>query len=152
MYQTAYNTGTEALLADDLGRVIGGSEWGPVDTSSAAVKDALKADLLLLVDVEAIPEDTHEHQVNPALRDAVTSTADVNSRLEAIKATSKDDLKAALLEAPEGAETLDTMADNPDKATKAELVDAMAGRTDIDVPDAPGKTKQRGNGRSSRKD
>lgn len=140
LYKTAYNTSDQAIVVDDLGHVLGGGDWGAVDVTCASVKAAIDADLLLLVNVDKLPEGS---LVRGEVWDAMASADARNERLEAARSADKADLQTALFE-----QAPDEIASLSEKPTKAELAEAVAG-TDIDVPDAP---KSSGKSRASRRD
>jgi hypothetical protein len=110
MLQLAYNTTDAPVLADDLGHVIGGRDWGTVDSTDAASKLALGTDSLVLVDEDSIGKDA-----NPAAVAAVERLTERRKRHDAATATQKDKLAEALEDAG---------VDVDDDATKAELVEA----------------------------
>lgn len=52
MFVTAYNPTDGPVLIDDAGRVLGGGEFGPVDTTEQPTKDALEDGRLVRPDSE----------------------------------------------------------------------------------------------------
>lgn len=113
----AYNTTDSAVLADEQGHLIGGRQWGTVDTTDPVSKGELASGRLVEVDEDGVADSG-----NP---DAVAAVEALRARRDATdeaRGLSKDELIEQL--DPEVVESLPKGADG--KPAKDDLVDAAA--------------------------
>lgn len=87
---TAYNTGDSPVLIDNVGRTLGGGEWGTVDTTADAVKLAVSANRLRLF-TGGFPEGV---QLAPQAAEAHATTDEVGRRADALGGLDRDSLAA----------------------------------------------------------
>jgi hypothetical protein len=132
-WQTVYNGGDAPVVISSEGHSLGGGEWGPAQTTEDAVKSAIDAGSLVVVD--DIDLDDESVTVTPAARRAFKATADIRERAESLGSYDKPGLaKLAVgggLVSPEGAEDLN----------KGEL-ERLVLRSNVTIPKkkAPAKT------------
>lgn len=86
-YVLAYNPTDSPVVIDTAGRVLGGREWGPVDTTDAAAKEAFDAERLLQ------PEAPAKGSSGPAA-DATKAAAELTKRAESFGTADKEQLLA----------------------------------------------------------
>lgn len=120
-YKTVYNASDAALTVDEEGRVIGGREWGTVNTTDSVSKGHLDNGTLVVVEK---PE-SDEGQ-NPDAVSAFARTAEIEDRADKVADLDKDSLretaeKAGLL--PEGS-----------KVGVRALREQVAENTNVNVP------------------
>lgn len=72
VYKTAFNTTDSPVVIDDEGHVLGGNEWGTVETTDDAVKAALDSGDLVLVDATSDAPD-----LDNRARDAIVKTEEL---------------------------------------------------------------------------
>lgn len=89
MYRTAYNTTESPVVVSDDGRVIGGLDWGTVETTDEYARQALAANLLTVQDE---PDEDQKASMNPRALEAHERTAEIRERAEAAKNLDKDTL------------------------------------------------------------
>lgn len=132
MLKLAYNT-TDSAVVDEQGYTIGGRSWGVADSTDALTQADYDAGRLINVDEDAARGATH-----PDVRDAVAALDARRERVEAVQALDK----AELLEVadPDVVATLEVGKDGT--PAKADLVEAVAGDPEAEVP-APAKKSTR---------
>lgn len=84
MYATVFNTTDSPLVVDAEGRIIGGGDWGTVDTTADEAKVALDDDRLVIVE---------ERKDHPAA-EVFARTAVVRKSADALAKLDKDRLTA----------------------------------------------------------
>ena len=72
VYKTAFNTTDSPVVIDDEGHILGGHEWGTVETTADAVKSGLDSGRLVLVDATSDSGD-----LDPRARDALQRTEEL---------------------------------------------------------------------------
>ena len=125
MYKVAYNSTSGPVVIDDAGRVIGGGEWGVVDSTSDATKQAIDAGRLVWADEP--PADGG----NPAAIDAFEHGAFLTSRADALSAHDREQLAGF-------ARSDGLLGEDAPTPLKAQLVDLLA-RSSFDVATLPSK-------------
>lgn len=133
-----FNPADSPLVADSAGHMIGGSDWGTVESLDPVSSDALSTGLLQEVDE---PDDVaaldQRPDVNRAFKDAVKRHKDRKDKTEKAKKLDKDQLM----------ELADVHLGEDEKPPhKDELVELVA-TSDVQIPDPP---KSSGRGRSSK--
>lgn len=117
-HEVVYNTTDAPVIADDEGRVIGGGEWGAVDTTADTVKRALDRGDLVTVEVN-----DQSHADARAARDRAEELTSRSSKLGNLG-------KDALVEMATDA-GLEIDPDDPPH--KPDLVSMLAAR-DVEIP------------------
>lgn len=125
MYKTAFNPSDTAVAVSDDGRVIGGHEWGTVDTTDPVGARLLDAGALILVDAPGDDADTSK-----VAAAAFERTDEITARAGQARELNKDLLHETAVDAG--------LVDEDDSVRKNELVGAVAEATDVEVP-APAK-------------
>lgn len=134
MLKLAYNT-TDSAVVDEQGYSIGGRSWGVADSTDANTQADYDAGRLIDVD-----EDTAREATHPDVIDAVRALDARRERLEAAKGLDKDELLEVA--DPDVVATLEVGKDGT--PAKADLVEAVAGDPEADVPaPAPKKSTSR---------
>lgn len=138
----AYNTTSGPVLADSAGFVIGGHEWGPVDSTDQIALDAFARDDLIDADEDALAASDNE-----VARAAVASLQSRRDREQAARALDKDALAEAL--PAEVVEELPLGGDG--KPSKDDLVDAATADPEVELPQADAEPDDDTPAKSSRR-
>lgn len=85
MFVVAYNPTDGPVLIDDAGRVVGGGEWAPVDSTDETAKAAFDAGRLLRAEAPA-------RDANPLAVQAAAQAKAFTDRSRAFAALDRDDL------------------------------------------------------------
>lgn len=132
MLKLAYNT-TDTAVVDEQGYAIGGHSWGVADSTDEQSAADYAAGRLIDVDEEAARGAGHL----PDVVNAVASLDERRGRLEAARKLDKEQLLQ--LADPEVVETLPVGASGD--PAKSDLVDAVAGDTDVELDTKPAAKK-----------
>lgn len=108
MHKTAFNTTDQPVTVDAEGRMIGGQEWGSINTTADEAKALLEQGIIVIVDKPGDDAD-----VNPE----AAAAFDATDRLAELAALPADEVKDQAVEAG--------VADDASDVTKAEAVEKL---------------------------
>lgn len=120
-YTLAYNPSDQPVIVDGSGRTLGGSEWGPVESTSELAHAAIGRNDL----VWSEPPDPKF--ADPRALVAATETQRLSARQAAFTAADKD----TLLQTARSAD----LVSEDETPLKADLVELLT-RSDVDLPTA----------------
>lgn len=126
MHKTAYNPTDGPMVVDEEGRVIGGRDWGTVNTTDPVAKVLLDDDSILLVD--------RSDDMNPDATAAFDRTDEVAKRHETVKGLDKDSLLEVAADAG--------IIEEGDKVGVADLREAVAGDTSVQLPSKSNRKRE----------
>ena len=135
--QLVFNTGTTPLPIDEQGHVLGGGEWGTVETTDPVAKQHLDIDALVKVNESSL-DGVEEYLLAPAFVRARKTHKDKIDKQKKVKSLDRDQLEDTL-------EQADVQLDG-DEGLR-DLRDAVVADPHTDPP-----SPKRGSGRTTRKE
>lgn len=130
-YKTVFNTSADALVVSSESRVIGGYEWGSVDSSDPAASALIDSGTLVV-------QERPEGEISEDAATAFDATDEFGNRSKVAAGLDKDSLFDAIEEdAPEVLENLPVGGDG--MPSKADLVEVVSEHPEIDLPTSDSK-------------
>lgn len=134
-YETVFNTGTQPVVVDDEGRVIGGGEWGAVQSNEPVVRDLLESGALVRVE-EPVPDTAGggTAPVNPSAQRAFDRVRAIQERNDRAASMDKDQL-IEILQRVDPALLASLPRGGDGKPAKEDLVEAISERPHLRFDD-----------------